>query len=100
MPSIDCGHWNGRRNRLPHLAGSWIKAAKAPDGTFDGWVGQAGWVSSAGPPKSIFHTFSARGRGAGETVPDKESNRSVLNLRCSRGRRSPRAHRSEERRVG
>src|SRR5207249_11462173 len=22
MPTIDCGHWNGRRNRLPHLAGS------------------------------------------------------------------------------
>src|SRR6059058_1817509 len=23
MPTIDCGHWNGRRNRLPHLAGRW-----------------------------------------------------------------------------
>src|SRR5881628_1698691 len=22
MPTIDCGHGNGRRNRLPHLAGS------------------------------------------------------------------------------
>src|SRR5216117_3788581 len=22
MPTIDCGRWNGRRNRLPHLAGS------------------------------------------------------------------------------
>src|SRR6266704_3475259 len=22
MSTIDCGHWNGRRNRLPHLAGS------------------------------------------------------------------------------
>src|SRR6059036_2432673 len=22
MPTIDCGHWNGRRNRPPHLAGS------------------------------------------------------------------------------
>src|SRR5437879_2248121 len=22
MLTIDCGHWNGRRNRLPHLAGS------------------------------------------------------------------------------
>src|SRR5206468_5425833 len=22
MPNIDCGHWNGRRNRLPHLAAS------------------------------------------------------------------------------
>src|SRR5438093_5996573 len=22
MPTIDYGHWNGRRNRLPHLAGS------------------------------------------------------------------------------
>src|SRR5438045_1430712 len=22
MPTIDRGHWNGRRNRLPHLAGS------------------------------------------------------------------------------
>src|SRR5881628_3755985 len=22
MPTVDCGHWNGRRNRLPHLAGS------------------------------------------------------------------------------
>src|SRR5205823_1416897 len=22
MPTIDCGHWIGRRNRLPHLAGS------------------------------------------------------------------------------
>src|SRR5438094_93438 len=21
MPTIDCVHWNGRRNRLPHLAG-------------------------------------------------------------------------------
>src|SRR5437867_1285115 len=23
MPTIDCGHGNGRRNRLPHLAGWW-----------------------------------------------------------------------------
>ena len=22
MPTIDCGHGNGKRNRLPHLAGS------------------------------------------------------------------------------
>src|SRR6266566_1533916 len=22
MPTVDGGHWNGRRNRLPHLAGS------------------------------------------------------------------------------
>src|SRR6266516_4805328 len=22
MPTMGCGHWNGRRNRLPHLAGS------------------------------------------------------------------------------
>src|SRR5256885_15817580 len=53
---------------------------------FANWVGQA--VSPAGP---IFHTFSARGRGAGETVP-------ALTL----GAIWPAGHqkRSEERRVG
>src|SRR5439155_23311495 len=24
MPTIDCGHWNGRRNRLPGLSGSMV----------------------------------------------------------------------------
>src|SRR5438105_4864832 len=27
MPTIDCDHWKGRRNRLPHLAGSMISIA-------------------------------------------------------------------------
>ena len=30
MPTVDCGHWNGRRNRLPHLAGSIVWRFRLP----------------------------------------------------------------------
>src|SRR5437867_13102055 len=55
MRSIDCGIWNGRRNRLPHLAGS--------------IVCDVGWGRRFGLPAEadFYHSYKIRKRAAIDT---------------------------------
>src|SRR5437870_2985754 len=72
MPTIDCGHWNGRRNRLPHLAASivwqsrWGRRFRQPV--------EADFHLSSKSRKRLICTPARCSRGDGVILQDRRMN--------------------------